>query len=184
MVLHEEDWDVIEACQQGDSEAFGLLFEGYRDKVYSVALRYSGDPAAALDIAQDVFLKVLTRIQDFRRGARFETWLYRVVVNTCVDRQRRKRRLVPFLEEILDAVRPGRDTALSGLLREEAQDYVQKAVAALAPEHRIVVVLRYTEELSYEEIAEVLGCSRGTVASRLNRAHKILERKLARYRNG
>jgi RNA polymerase sigma-70 factor, ECF subfamily len=184
MVLNENDWEVIEACQQGDPEAFAVLFEAHRDKVYSIALRFSGDPAAALDIAQEVFVKLLARIRDFRKGARFETWLYRVVVNTCLDHHKRTRRLLPLLEEVLDAIRPRRETALTDLLRLEARDTVQKAVAGLSPEHRVVVVLRYTEELSYEEIAEVLNCSRGTVASRLNRAHKILERKLARFRNG
>jgi RNA polymerase sigma-70 factor, ECF subfamily len=184
MVLNENDWEVIEACRQGDPEAFAVLFEAHRDKVYSIALRFSGDPATALDIAQEVFVKLLAHIRDFRKGARFETWLYRVVVNTCLDHHKRTRRLLPLLEEALDAIRPGRETALTDLLRLEARDTVQKAVAGLSPEHRVVVVLRYTEELSYEEIAEVLNCSRGTVASRLNRAHKVLERKLARFRNG
>ncbi|HEY7336122.1 MAG TPA: sigma-70 family RNA polymerase sigma factor [Bryobacteraceae bacterium] len=188
MVLHEDareesDVQIIEACQQGDSDAFACLFEQHRDKVYSIALRFSGDPATALDLAQDVFVKLLTRIQDFRRGARFETWLYRVVVNACLDHQKRKRRFLPFLEEALDSVLPAGETALSDLLREEAQDYVREAVAKLPPRHRMVVVLRYTEDLSYEEIADVLGCSRGTVASRLNRAHKILERRLKRFGN-
>ena len=159
MVLNENDWELIEACRQGDPEAFAVLFEAHRDKVYSIALRFSGDPATALDIAQEVFVKLLARIRDFRKGG-----------EVLVDQR------LP--------VRPGRESALTDLLRLEARDTVQKAVAGLSPEHRVVVVLRYTEELSYEEIAEVLNCSRGTVASRLNRAHKILERKLARFRNG
>ena len=81
MVL-ENDWEVIEACRQGDHEAFALLFEAHRDKVYSIALRFSGDRAAAMDIAQESFLKLLAHIKDFRRDARFDTWLYRGVVNT------------------------------------------------------------------------------------------------------
>jgi RNA polymerase sigma-70 factor (ECF subfamily) len=191
MVLHEDapeksevgsDLEAIEACRRGDPVAFGCLFEAHRDKVYSIALRFAGDPAAALDIAQDVFVKLLTRIQEYHGGARFETWLYRVTVNACLDHQKRRRRLLPFLEDAIDAVLPSRETTLAGLLREEAQDYVREAVAKLSPEHRVVIVLRYTQELSYEEIAEVLACSRGTVASRLNRAHKILERRLKRFR--
>jgi RNA polymerase sigma-70 factor, ECF subfamily len=183
MVLHENDGEVIEACQQGDPDAFRLLFEAHRDKVYSIALRFTGEESAAMDIAQEVFLKVLGRIHSFRREARFETWLYRMTVNTCLDHQRRRRRLIPLIEDWLEAVRPSKASALTDLLREEAQGQVQKMVARLAPEHRMVVVLRYTEGLSYEEIAEVLGCSKGTVSSRLNRAHKILERRLAAYRN-
>jgi RNA polymerase sigma-70 factor, ECF subfamily len=182
MVLHENDGEVIEACQQGDPDAFRLLFEAHRDKVYSIALRFTGEESAAMDIAQEVFLKVLGRIHSFRREARFETWLYRMAVNTCLDHQRRRRRLIPLIEDWLEAVRPSKPSALTDLLREEAQGQVREMVARLAPEHRMVVVLRYTEGLSYEEIAEVLGCSKGTVASRLNRAHKILERRLAGYR--
>jgi RNA polymerase sigma-70 factor (ECF subfamily) len=194
MVLHEDapkesevgSDTIIEACQRGDASAFACLFEAHRDKVYSIALRFAGDPASALDIAQDVFVKLLTRIQEYHGGARFETWLYRVTVNACLDYQKRRRRLLPFLQDTIDgtidAVLPTRETALAALLREEAQDYVREAVAKLSPEHRVVIVLRYTEDLSYEEIAEVLACSRGTVASRLNRAHKILERRLKRFR--
>src|SRR5215831_846149 len=191
MVLHEDapkesqvgsDTEIIEACQRGDASAFACLFEAHRDKVYSIALRFAADPAAALDIAQDVFVKLLTRIQEYHGGARFETWLYRVTVNACLDYQKRRRRLLPFLEDTMDAILPARETTLAGLLREEAQDYVRDAVAKLSPEHRVVIVLRYTEDLSYEQIAEVLACSRGTVASRLNRAHKILERRLKRFR--
>ena len=191
MVLHEDapkesevgsDTEIIEACQRGDASAFACLFEAHRDKVYSIALRFAADPAAALDIAQDVFVKLLTRIQEYHGGARFETWLYRVTVNACLDYQKRRRRLLPFLEDTMDAILPARETTLAGLLREEAQDYVREAVAKLSPEHRVVIVLRYTEDLSYEQIAEVLACSRGTVASRLNRAHKILERRLKRFR--
>ncbi|HLH42365.1 MAG TPA: sigma-70 family RNA polymerase sigma factor [Bryobacteraceae bacterium] len=182
MVLHEEsDAPIIEACRQGDPHAFASLFEAHRDKVYSIALRFTGDPAAALDIAQDVFVKLLTRIRDYHGGARFETWLYRVTVNACLDRQKRRRPL-PFIGEALDAILPARETTLAGLLRQEAQDHVRQAVAKLSPEHRMVIVLRYTQDLSYEEIAEVMACSRGTVASRLNRAHKILERRLKRFR--
>src|SRR6516225_11351217 len=183
MVLHEDEREVIESCRQGDHDAFALLFEAHRDQVYSIALRFSGNEATAMDIAQEAFLKVLSHIKDFRSEARFDTWLYRLVVNTCLDHRRRRRNLLPILEDIVDVVRPSRETVLGDLLRAEAHDEVREIVSRLAPEHRMVVVLRYTEGLSYEQIAEILGCSRGTVASRLNRAHKILARKLTKFRN-
>jgi len=182
MVLHENDAEVIEACRQGDQNAFTLLFEAHRDKVYSIALRYSGDPSAAMDIAQETFIKLLAHIKDFRQEARFDTWLYRLVVNTCLDHRRRRRPLLPILEDLVDSVRPSPNTVLMDLLRDEAEESVRMMVARLSPEHRMVVVLRYTEGLSYEEIAEIVGCSRGTVASRLNRAHKILARRLVKFR--
>jgi RNA polymerase sigma-70 factor (ECF subfamily) len=182
MVLHENDAEVIEACRQGDHHAFTVLFEAHRDKVYSIALRYSGDPSTAMDISQEAFIKLLAHIKDFRQEARFETWLYRLVVNTCLDHRRRRRNLLPILEDLVDAVRPSPNTVLTDLLRDEAEESVKAMVARLSPEHRMVVVLRYTEGLSYEEIAEIVGCSRGTVASRLNRAHRILARRLGKFK--
>jgi len=171
--------DLIVACQRGDAGAFSQLFETYKDRVYSIALRFSGEPAAALDIAQDTFVKLLSRIGDFRGEARFDTWLYRMVVNSCLDHKRRGNRIAPFVESLIDNLRPARATALEDLLREEFEQNVQSVVARLPAEQRMVVILRYTEGLAYDEISEILHCSTGTVASRLNRAHKTLERRLA-----
>jgi RNA polymerase sigma-70 factor (ECF subfamily) len=179
MVLDGTERELIESCQRGDRDAFRALFETHKDRVYSIALRYSGDEAAAMDIAQDTFLKLFSAIRDFRGTAQFETWLYRLVVNSCLDQRRRNRRLIPLIGEMLDVLRASGETVLQTLLRTELNGRVQSAVGGLAPEQRIVIVLRYTQGLSYEEIAEVLGCSPGTVASRLNRAHKVLERRLA-----
>jgi RNA polymerase sigma-70 factor (ECF subfamily) len=174
--------DVIEGCRRGDGDAFRALFESHKDMVYSVALRFAGDPAVAMDIAQDTFVKLMSRIQQYRGEASFESWLYRLVVNSCLDHRRRGKKIQPMLEEFLDLFGSSQRSALDDLMREEMQQQVQQVVSKLAPEQRIVVVLRYTEGMSYEEIAEILGCSRGTVASRLNRAHKILERRLRHMR--
>jgi RNA polymerase sigma-70 factor (ECF subfamily) len=182
MVLDANDREVIEACQRGDYDAFRALFEAHKDRVYSIALRYSGDRAEAMDIAQETFLKLLGSIRDFRADASFESWLYRIVVNRCLDHKRRGRRWLPFLDGLLDAVSAPAESALHRLLRAEQEQSVQSIVGKLPDEQRIVVVLRYTEGLSYDQIAEVLGCSAGTVASRLNRAHKVLERRLAHLR--
>jgi RNA polymerase sigma-70 factor (ECF subfamily) len=174
--------DVIQACQRGDEEAFRVLFDTHKDRVYSIALRYAGDPGTAMDIAQDTFVKLLSTIQQFRGDSSFESWLYRMVVNTCLDYHRKRRRFLPLLDEALDVFRSPRESTLHDLLREEQEERVQQIVAQLPEEQRIVVVMRYTEGLSYEEIADALGCRRGTVASRLNRAHKALERRLSNLR--
>jgi RNA polymerase sigma-70 factor (ECF subfamily) len=178
MILETSDRDLVAACRHGDREAFRALFETYKDKVYSIALRFSGDPAIAMDIAQDTFLKLFSSIRDFRGDASFETWVYRLVVNSCLDHKRRTRRLTPLLDDFLGTLRASADT-FADLLRSELQARVRSAVDRLSPDLRIAIVLRYTEGMSYEEIAEVVGCSPGTVASRLNRAHKALERRLA-----
>jgi RNA polymerase sigma-70 factor, ECF subfamily len=182
MVLESNDCKVIEGCQQGEPAAFRRLFEIHGDRIYSIALRFAGNEAVAMDIAQDTFLKLLSAIKDFRGDASFDAWLYRLVVNACIDNQRRTRRVVGVVQDFLDAICTSRETALHQLLRTEFAEHVQQAVATLSPQQRMVVVLRYTEGLSYEEIAVILNCSAGTVASRLNRAHKILERRLSHLR--
>lgn len=177
MVLEGSEHELVQACQRGERDAFRALFETYKNKVYSVALRFSGDDATAMDIAQDTFLKLFSTIRLFRGDSRFDTWIYRLVVNSCLDHKRRTRRLMPLAGEFLATLRTPTDT-LSDLLRSEVSSTVRAAVDRLSPDLRIVVILRYTEALSYDEIAEVMACSPGTVASRLNRAHKCLERRL------
>lgn len=179
MVLEGTERELVAACQRGDREAFHALFEIHKDRVYSVALRYSGDPAAAMDIAQDTFLKLFSAIHGFRGDARLDTFIFRLVVNSCFDRKRKERRLLPLVDEWAAALRATGRTPSEELLRNEMQSTVRAAVEKLTPELRMVVVLRYTEGLAYDQIAEVVGCSAGTVASRLNRAHKVLERRLA-----
>ena len=178
MVLNGNDRATIEACQRGDHDAFRALFEHYQDQVYSLALRYSGDQAVAMDIAQETFLKLLSAIRGFRGDANFDTWLYRLVVNCCLDHHRRGRRWLP----LADTLRSAAESLLQGVLRAEREQQVKTMVAKLPPEQRMVVVLRYTEGLSYDQIAEIVNCSAGTVASRLHRAHKTLERRLGHLR--
>lgn len=156
------------------------LFERHKDRIYSIALRYSGDPSAAQDIAQETFLKLFASLGSFRGEAAFESWLYRLVVNCCFDHRRKSRRLAPLVETVLDLLHSPGASALDDVMRREMSGQLKAAVDSLAPEQRMAVVLRYTEGLSYGEIAEAMGCSAGTVASRLNRAHKTLERRMSR----
>src|SRR5450631_4013306 len=178
MVLEGTERALIDGCRRGEREAFQTLFETYQDKIYSIALRFSGNEAVAMDIAQDTFLKLFSSMADFRGDSSFGTWVYRLVVNSCLDHRRRSWRLIPIAGEVMALMRAPGD-ALHGLLHSEMRGRVQGAVEKLPAEQRIVVVLRYTEGLAYEEIAAVVGCSMGTVASRLNRAHKTLERRLS-----
>jgi len=174
---------VIESCRRGDRESFRLLFETYKDRVYTVALYFfGGDEQAAADVTQQVFLKLFTRIAQFRREAEFTTWLYRLTINACIDERRRGRKFDTLDETVAAPKLHGRHAAEERVERREVSDAVREAVAGLRPKLRAVVLLKYFEELSYEEIAEVLGCSKGTVASRLNRGHKALARKLGHLR--
>jgi RNA polymerase sigma-70 factor (ECF subfamily) len=178
------DERVIEACQTGDREAFRLLFEAYQDRVFSIAV-YSlgGDEAAASDVSQQVFLKLMTSIGQFRGDSAFTTWLYRLVVNACIDEQRKRNRLLPLggltpMSKIEER-RPQEER----FAKRELADSIQAAITELRPKLRMPILLKYIENFSYEEIASVLGCSKGTVASRLNRGHRALARKLGHLRH-
>lgn len=178
------DGRIIEACQQGDRAAFQLLFETYKDKVFSIAV-YSngGDRALADDITQQIFLKLFTAIRQFRGDSEFTTWLYRLVVNACLDERRRRRRLLPWGETVAMRKAGERKPQEKQYARREVSEAVQAAIGELKPKFRLPILLKYIEGLSYEEIATVMGCSKGTVASRLNRGHSQLAKRLSYLNN-
>jgi len=175
--------ELIAACRQGDRDAFRTLYEAYKDKVYSIALYFfHGDRPAASDVTQQVFMKLITSITQFRGDSGFSTWLYRMVVNACVDGQRRsKSDAVATDPAVLDTLaRPGSHE--DAFARAEMARSVQTAVSSLPAKYRIAILLRYFEDLSYEEMADALNCSTGTVASRLSRGHRLLADRLAPLR--
>lgn len=178
---------VIEACQQGDRDAFQCLFEAYKDKVFSIAVYSSGgDRTLAEDVTQQIFLKLFTAIRQFRGDSEFTTWLYRLVVNACLDERRRRKRLIPWgatettvaINKVSEKKPQERQYA-----RLEVAEAVRHAIEELKPKFRLPILLKYIEGLSYEEIAEVMGCSKGTVASRLNRGHSQLAKRLSHLNN-
>jgi RNA polymerase sigma-70 factor (ECF subfamily) len=179
----ETEPEIIAACKQGDRAAFHSLFELYKDKVYSIAFHYGNDEAMARDVTQQVFLKLFTSITQFREDSGFSTWLYRVVVNACTDEQRKRRRFVPFSPEIEVKKMSTKGSQEAAVHRRQVADSVRGAIAELSPKLRLPILLKYVEDLSYDEIAATLGCSIGTVSSRLNRGHKALAQKLAHLRN-
>jgi RNA polymerase sigma-70 factor (ECF subfamily) len=178
--------EIVEACRRGDREALRALYDAYKDRVYSIAFYFfHGDAAAASDVTQQVFLKLIGGMSRYRGDSAFSTWLYRIVVNACVDRARRYRAEVAAPEPAaLDAVP---DSALSHealFARGEVAQSVQAAIATLPPKLRIAILMRYFDELSYTDMARALDCSIGTVSSRLSRGHRLLARRLAPLRSG
>ena len=174
---------VIAACQAGDRDAFRQLFETYKDKVFSIAVySFAGDETAASDVSQQVFLKLMTTIGQFRGDSAFTTWLYRLVVNACTDEHRRRKRFLPFGEWTPLNKLEDRRPQEKRYARVELADSVQGAIQELSPKLRMPILLKYVEGLSYEEIAAVMGCSKGTVASRLNRGHQKLASELSHLR--
>lgn len=174
------DAATLDGCRRGDPQAQRSLFERYRDRVYSVALHFlRGDEAGAQDVTQEVFVKVFRTITSFREDARLSTWLYRIVANTCHDELRKRKRLL-YLGDVPPGFHPSVDAEEPTGVGEE----VAKAIKRLSPKLRMAVLLRYYEDLSYDEIAHALNVTTGTIASRLNRAHAALAKELAHVRPG
>lgn len=178
----EQDDDLIEGCRRRDPDAQYRLFHLHRNRVYSMALFLCRNSADAAEITQDVFLKVFLNLDQFLGDSKFETWLYRIVANAVSDYGRKLRRR--FLREslFLRHHRNGAPSMEEEHERRQIDEAVRLAVASLPEKLRVCVVLRYVEDLSYQEITAVLGCPPGTVAARLSRAHRMLAMKLAKVR--
>ena len=171
--------EIVESCGRGDRDAFRTLYGAYKDRVYSIALYFfHGDAAQAGDATQQVFLKLMTSMAQFRGQSDFATWLYRVVTSVCMDGARRRAAQREAPEERLAGL-AGAASQEEDLAREEIAGAVRAAVSSLPPKLRLPVLLRYFDELSYEQMASALACSVGTVSSRLSRGHRMLAGKLA-----
>ncbi len=171
--------EVVESCRLGDRDAFRALYQIYKDRVYSISLYFhNGNAAAASDLTQQVFLKLITSIGQFRGDAEFSTWLYRLVANACMDAAKKRKSDPVFSERSYLERRAVPGSQEEDYARAEMANSVRAAVSALPAKFRIAVLLRYFDDLSYEEMAKALGCSMGTVASRLSRGHKILAERL------
>jgi RNA polymerase sigma-70 factor, ECF subfamily len=175
---------ILDACRRGDRDALRALYEAYKDKVYSIAFYFfHGNAAAASDVTQQVFLKLLQAMANFREDSTFSTWLYRLVVNACVDRARRDKAAPRSTDAaVLAAVADPMASHEEVFVRREVAESVQAAIASLPPKLRIAILLRYFDELSYADMATALNCSMGTVASRLSRGHRLLAQRLASLR--
>jgi RNA polymerase sigma-70 factor (ECF subfamily) len=176
--------ELLDACRRGDREAWRALYEAHKDKVYSIAFYFlKGDPAAAADVTQQVFLKLMDGIGKYHGSSSFSTWLHRVVVNACIDSTRRGRRLPVAMEPaVLQAVPDSSTSHEDQFARLEVAQSVQDAIAQLPSKLRIAILLRYFDDLAYTDMAAALDCSIGTVSSRLSRAHRLLAQRLAPLR--
>lgn len=179
---------LIERWRGGDQRAFEDLVLRYEKRVYNLAFRMAGNADDAGDLAQEAFVRVYTALPNFRGQSSFATWLYRIATNVCLDELRRRgRQPVLSLDQpvVMDEGPVARQTVdpaagpLEELERSEVSAAVQQGISSLQPEHRAVLVLRDIQGLSYDEIAEALQCSLGTVKSRLNRARLALRERLS-----
>jgi len=185
--VDNSEFSLVSRAADGDRDARRELFTRYRDAAYRVARRITGRDEDALDVVQDAFIKAFDRLGEFQHGSRFQTWLLRIVTNRALDLLRaRKVRLAiplagggeddrgPVLADRDETARPGRN-----MENRETAERVHKAVAALPPDQRAAFSLYATGEMTYGQIAEVLGVPIGTVMSRLYHARRKLHEALA-----
>lgn len=180
------------ACQAAPSEgfhgAFRELYDQYKDRVYNVCFRITGSATDALDASQETFGILHRKLAAFRFESKFSSWVYRIAVNASIDIKRRSMaRPASSLDSLqigdserqaLDPADEGTEAPTTSASRHELEADIQRAIDRLSPKMRAITVLRYIEGLSYDEIAEVLAISLGTVKSRLSRAHSALDREL------
>lgn len=180
--MMDED-KIVQRARRGDAAAFEQLVTAYRDRVYRLALRLCGNEADADEAAQDAFLAAWKGLPNFRGESKFSTWLYQLVNHAAIDLLRREKRQVSA-EDIDEVDAPDAAPSPHRLAeRNEQRQAVREAVLALPEEQRQVVVLRFMEELSYEEIGAALHLPAGTVKSRLNRAKAALREILSQKGN-
>jgi len=178
----DPDAELVLACQRTSATSlegdYRTLYDRYKDRVFNVCFRITGNPSDALDASQETFGIVFRRIREFRFESRFSSWVYRVAVNASIDMRRRARsRRVVSLDALQDPIDHLEMPSVSAS-RRELEFEVQRAILKLSPKLRATVVLRYMENLSYEEVADAMRVSLGTVKSRLARAHEALDRDL------
>jgi RNA polymerase sigma-70 factor (ECF subfamily) len=188
----DPDAELILACQRaplaGLDGPFRELYELYKDRVYNVCYRITGNPSDALDAAQETFGILFRKLREFRFESKFSSWVYRIAVNASIDLKRRSRsRKLASLDALQESAEgEGRfdptderlEMPMHAASRHELEREVQRAIATLSPKLRTITVLRYIENQSYEQIAETLQISLGTVKSRLARAHDMLDQHL------
>jgi RNA polymerase sigma-70 factor (ECF subfamily) len=190
----DPDAKVVEACQttkrNGLEGPFRELYDLYKDRVYNVCYRITGSATDALDASQETFGIVFRKLSEFRFESKFSSWVYRIAVNASIDLKRRSQsRKVASLDAIRERKNAGGgqsydptddkvEMPMATASRHELEHEVQQAIGRLSHKLQVITILRYNENLSYEQISETLQISLGTVKSRLSRAHQVLDREL------
>ena len=177
------DTELIDSVLAGRRDDYAELVRRHHGAVLGLCRAMLGDPALAEDAAQESFLNAYRSLGDFRGGAAFSTWLYRIATNRCLDHIRRRARRAeesldaliesagPDIERMLDAGQPARDPV-------EDADLAARVLARLSPDYRLILTLREVQGLSYDELADALECSLDAVKARLRRARAALQEEV------
>ena len=168
--------ELVERCRRGDEGAFQELVDRYKDLVFALIARTVQNRSRAEDLAQDVFLRVHRGLPYFRGEARLSTWIYRIVANVCVHDRGRPPPPLSLDDERMRGRAPSASDRQFGDL--ELRDRLEKAIARLPSNYRLVVAAHYLEGVQYEELAEALALPLGTVKTQLHRAKQQLRRML------
>ena len=185
--MHVTEAELIQQSQAGSLDAFEQLLLLYEKRIYAIAYKYMGNHEDASDMAQEALIKAYQSIQHFRGDAAFGTWLGKITANRCLDELRKRKNIqLTSLEETLEleegSVKKELESPLvtpeDHAVQQETIAYMQGLIDSLKPEYRIVIILRELEGHSYEEIADLLQCSLGTVKSRISRARIYLKEKI------
>jgi len=179
----DEDILCIERFLSGDAGGFTMLVRKYQNRVLNIVYSLIGKDGESEDISQEVFLKIYHSLSSFRQNCRFSTWLYRVAVNTTYDFLRKRKNLVNDEIAIENSISSydGPDEVLA---KKEEKTMLEKVLAGTPLEYRAALVLKDVEGLNYKQIAEILGCGMGTVASKIYRGREFLKEELLKLKEG
>lgn len=191
--MEPDDSQLVERAQEGDRQAFQELVERYQEKVYSICYGKVKDEQDAMDVSQDVFVKVFRYLENFNQESSFYTWLYRIAVNTSIDFLRKQSRHTKV--DYDDTIKRDEDVEGNDLLmpsklgvdpdkalgRKELREKMLEALNSLSDKHREILTLREVEGLAYKEMADMLDISKGTVMSRLYHARQYFQDALDEY---
>ncbi|MGC5325170.1 RNA polymerase sigma factor SigW [Brevibacillus sp. SYSU BS000544] len=177
---------LVERAKRGERDAFAELIEIYKDKIFQLAYRMVGNRQEAEDIAQETFLRVYANLHMYDSSYKFSTWIYRIATNLCIDRGRKKKPDFSLDEEADGSTGLDWHSRLSSkekspeekIVTKEVQETVQDALSELAPKYRSIMILRYIEDLSLQEISDVLKLPVTTIKTRIHRGREALRGKL------
>ena len=184
--MHSIEENLIKKVKKGDRDAFAELVELYKDKVYKVSYRMVGNRQEAEDVAQETFLRVYANIGSYDPKYKFSTWIYRIASNLSIDQLRKRKQVYSLDKEVVgtdgldwhdrlsDPAKGPEDEFLTG----ELQSQVQEAINSLTPKYRSIMILRYLEDLSLNEISEILKLPVSTIKTRIHRGREALRKKL------
>jgi RNA polymerase sigma-70 factor (ECF subfamily) len=182
-----DDRELVLAAQRGDRDAFKTLFERYHRRAYALAFGVVRHQDDALDVVQDAFIKAHKYLDKFEGNSSFYTWLYRIVMNLAIDHLRKHRRVKPVELDETRIDNDGDDPLLPRILGgnpgraladKQLRARIDQALDELSENHRSVLVMRELEGLSYEDMAQAMGCSKGTIMSRLFHARRNMQKRL------